>query len=169
MKTRFELKTVMSWVWPIIAAIILFAVVSIFFQPSVVSGSSMEPNYYSGDRFFILKDRFVDEYHYGDVVCIHRDDRILIKSIIGLPGDIVVLVDGEVYVNGVEIDESAYLEKNVVTYQLIEDLDTKFTVGEGEYFVLGDNRSDSVDSRIIGSTSDILGKTFFIFRHAWFS
>ena len=159
-------KEVIGWVLTIASAILIFLIALIFVQPGVVSGESMEPNYYNGDRFFMVREWIDDDYDYGDVVCVKIDDKVLIKRIIGKPGDLIELIDGDVYRNGEKIDESAYLDDSVETERT--GISSKFIVGMDLYFVLGDNRSVSLDSRIIGPVNTVMGKTWFFFSKAWF-
>ena len=159
-------KEIIGWVLTIGSAVLIFLIALIFVQPGVVNGSSMEPNYYNGDRFFMVRDWIDDDYDYGDVVCVKMDDKILIKRIIGKPGDVIELIDGYVYRNGEKIDESAYLDDDVRTE--MTGISSKFIVGMNQYFVLGDNRSISLDSRMIGPVSTVQGKTWFFFSKAWF-
>jgi signal peptidase I len=157
-------KEFISWVITIAAALLVFCIIMIFMQPGVVSGPSMEPNYFDGDRFFIIRDWCVGNYKYEDVVCVDINGRILIKRIIGLPGDKIEFIDGKVYRNDILLDETKYLDESVETFSSV----TTFNVGEGQYFVLGDNRVVSLDSRSIGTVDNIEGKTWFIFRKSWF-
>lgn len=159
-------KEVIGWVLTIASAILIFLIALIFVQPGVVSGESMEPNYYNGDRFFMVREWIDDDYDYGDVVCVKIDDKVLIKRIIGKPGDLIELIDGDVYRNGEKIDESAYVDDSVETERT--GISSKFIVGMDQYFVLGDNRSVSFDSRMIGPVNTVMGKTWFFFSKAWF-
>ena len=159
-------KEIIGWVLTIASAVLIFLIALIFVQPGVVSGESMEPNYYNGDRFFMVREWIDDDYDYGDVVCVKIDDKVLIKRIIGKPGDLIELIDVDVYRNGEKIDESAYLDDSVETERT--GISSKFIVGMNEYFVLGDNRSVSLDSRIIGPVNTVMGKTWFFFSKAWF-
>lgn len=159
-------KELIGWILTIVAAFAVFGILMIFVQPGVVDGSSMEPNYYEGDRFFVIRDWIDDDYNYGDVVCVDIDGKIIIKRIIGLPGDVIELKDGYVYRNDVKIDESAYLDSSVKTES--QGLATIFIIGEGEYFVLGDNRAVSFDGRLLGPVDTVVGKTWFFFKKAWF-
>ena len=126
------------------AAIVVFLIMSIFIMPSVVVGESMYPTYENGDRFFVIKDWLVSEYEYGDVVCADVDNMTIIKRVIGLPGDTIEIKNDAVYRNGEKIDESEYLSDDVKT--TTKGIMHKFVVGEGQYFLLGDNRPHSQDS-----------------------
>lgn len=89
-----------------------------------------------------------------------------IKRIIGLPGEKLYLHDGFVYINNKKLDESAYLSSDIRSYAgayLKED--ETITIPQGEYFVMGDNRPESSDSRYFGpiKASSIIGKSFFVY------
>ena len=118
-----------------------------------VIGSSMEPTYYSDDNIFVCR---VMNPNRGDVVVVKNKDKNLIKRVVGLPGDTVQIVDSMVFLNG-ELYEEDYISSELV-YDggLAEE---EIHLGEDEYFVLGDNRPVSMDSRIIGpiKEKDILG------------
>ncbi len=122
---------------------------------SSVSGDSMYPSLH--DRDIVFYRRHNSEYKQGDVVAILRPDgEEYVKRVIAVAGDTVNIQNGDVYVNGnkVEIEEAIGDTKAMsdsVTYPLV--------VGEGEVFVLGDNREISKDSREFGTVklSDIKG------------
>lgn len=131
-----------------IAAVIIRVFV---FQPFVVEGSSMEPNYFNGEYLLIekLSYRF-GEPKRGDVVVFRYPNNPninYIKRIIGLPGDNIRIEDGLVFINGQVLDEP-YLADNVKT--LIQgSLENAFEINvpSGHYLMLGDNRNQSSDSR----------------------
>lgn len=148
------------------AAILVFLLMSIFIMPSVVVGDSMYPTYENGDRFFVIKDWLVGEYEYGDVVCADVEGMTIIKRVIGLPGDTIEIKDNAVYRNGEKVDESEYLNDGVKT--TVKGIMHKFVVGDDQYFLLGDNRPNSQDSRYYGLFDELKGKTFFFFKKSWF-
>lgn len=136
-----------------IAVVAVLIVRSFVAQPFLVSGASMEPMFHDGDYLLI------DELSYyfrtperGEVVVFRypNDQKsFYIKRIIGLPGEIVTIRDGSVSVNGgreMVLNES-YILNNSTTGG------TRAVLGPDEYFVLGDNRSFSFDSRSWGSLS----------------
>lgn len=167
------ISSVFGVFWEFIEAIVfalaIFVVVYLFlFQPNQVKGSSMYPTFKDGE--YILTDKIsyrLGQPKHGDVVVFKspKNENVdFIKRIIGLPGDTIRISKGRVYVNGQALDESEYLDQSVYTGPesfLAEDQDV--TVPEGKYFVLGDNRPHSSDSRDFGpvTTAEFVGKVFF--------
>ncbi|MCX6813764.1 MAG: signal peptidase I [Candidatus Azambacteria bacterium] len=169
------LKSVFKFSWDIIKvaviALILAGLVRYFLiQPFFVEGASMEPNFENGEYLLI------DEVSYyfrsierGEVIVFHYPldtSKYYIKRIIGLPNETVEIKNGKVviynntYPDGFAIDEN-YLPKNFITNGQI-----KKKLGNGEYFVLGDNRLVSSDSRYWGvlPKNDIVGRVWI---RAW--
>ncbi len=108
----------------------------------LVSGSSMLPTIQNGS---LLSIEYRNSLSYGDVVVVKHKNRQLIKRLIGLPGDSIEILNGEVIRNGLVIKEPyAWLDKSNVDC---------FVVPEGHLFILGDNRANSKDSRQIGCIS----------------
>ena len=137
----------------LIAIIAVFVIRTFLIQPFLVSGASMEPNFSSGD--YLLIDELT--YHFkeperGDVVVFHypgNESTFYIKRVIGLPGERLSFKDGRVIVFNVDHPGGGSLEE---TY-LPQDLQTsgsEVVLNEGTYFVMGDNRSFSFDSRSWG-------------------
>lgn len=134
------------------------------FEPVRVEGYSMMPRLQNNERLFV--DRYAFEFepvHRGDVVVFRypRDPRqSFIKRIIGLPGDHVVIWGGTVYVNGHKLMES-YVPAG---FQDFADY-PEITVPPEEYYVLGDHRSSSNDSRFWGCLpeADIFGRAVFAY------
>jgi len=140
----------------LIALAIVIPVRMFLFQPFVVKGDSMEPNYHSGDYLIIDELSYrLREPQRGEVIVFKyplNPSYRYIKRIIALPGETIELVDGEVYVTKIDgekqkIDEDLYITeetreawKTMLTYSPI-------TLKSNEYFVMGDNRNYSSDSR----------------------
>jgi signal peptidase I len=158
----------------LLAGAIYLAMTAFLAEPFVVEMRSMEPTIASNDRVLIdkLTPRW-DAYGHGEVVVFDapppfdRDAVPYIKRVIALPGERVQLENGRVYVTDVEgltrrLDEP-YLAADVRTLPQGRSGAIEWTVGEGEIFVLGDNRSASVDSRTFGpvETTRILGRAWF--------
>ena len=137
----------------IIAVVVLIR--TFFFTPIRVSGPSMEPTLYNGNIMILNKIAKVDRF---DIVVIKskRINEVLIKRVIALPGESLEIRNGNIYINGKKIkDKYGYGETSDVG---------KMKIPEGEYFVLGDNRSVSADSRLFGTftKNEIKGTTRFI-------
>lgn len=129
-----------------------------FYSVLVVRGASMEPNYYDGEVLAVSKISYqIDNPKRGDVVAMFfpgETDKRFIKRVVALPGETVSITEGMVYVNGQPLPED-YLPKDLAT---TPDLTRQLT--EDEYFVMGDNRTASSDSRAWGPVPEsyIIGK-----------
>ncbi len=147
--------------------ILLFVDVAVFLSisyifcfPYKVDGGSMEPNYYTGDKVFISHiSAWSGNIERGDTVVCQLDDIQVIKRVIALPGDKLEVRDGLVYVNYSLLNEP-YLDKDIYTGGAI-----CLTLNNDEYFVMGDNRGVSYDSRKVGAINgdDIKGKVVYKF------
>lgn len=142
-------RPVFTWIFQIAVVLALAAVVSIFFFQSIVmQESSMEPTIETGERFFV--NRLVYKFtspNRGDIIAFTKDGSddapVHIKRVIGLPGETIEIRDGVVYINGEEYEEEGDLPK-ITNPGLAEN---GVTLENDEYFVLGDNRNNSEDSR----------------------
>ena len=141
-------KELFGWIVFIVVVVAAsYLIVTFVGQRTEVSGSSMETTLSSGDQLIVdkISYRFRDPKRYDIVVFPYRyeESTYYIKRIIGLPGETVQIVDGMVYINGSPLNEHYGNE-------VIEDPGSAaepITLGEDEYFVLGDNRNNSQDSR----------------------
>ncbi len=149
----------------------LFIVIWIFlFRPFQVNGLSMYPNFHDGE--YVLTNLIVlrfQEPKRGDVIVFKApldQDKDFIKRVIGIAGDSISLKNGEVYLNDEKLDESAYLDETVKTYggSFLRD-EEAVTVASGSYLVLGDNRSNSSDSREWGFVKKdlIIGESALVY------
>ncbi len=146
----------------------IFALIYLFIaQPHKVSGASMVPTFQDGD--YILTDKITYRFgppKKGDVIVLKnpRNEEVdFIKRIIATPGDTLKVADSSVFVNGEKLPES-YLPSDIETRAgnfLAEGSEIK--VGPNQYFVFGDNRNHSSDSREWGSITkeEIVGRVFF--------
>ena len=163
------LSIIWSWIWSFIVAFIIVGGVYFFLgRPFTVSGASMYPTLHNADRMILSK---VGDIHRFDVVILKAPDENVeyIKRVIGMPGDTVEMKSGVLYINGKKVDQpfinTEALAKQTVFMDdfTLESLTGESKVPEGKYFVLGDNRGVSKDSRMIGfiDRSAIEGKAVF--------
>jgi len=148
----------------LIALVIVLPIRYFLFQPFIVKGESMAPNFESGDYLIIneISYRFFEPRR-GDIIVFgypKDKNQRFIKRIIGLPGEIVIIENNEVHIikDGKDtILEESYLPENLKTRGNVNVL-----LKEDEYFVLGDNREYSFDSRVWGGVNrkNIIGKAF---------
>jgi len=165
-------KYFLNFVWEILKIVIISLAIIIpiryfLIQPFYVKGASMDPNFFDGDYLIIDEISYRFSAPEREDVIIFRypldQSQFFIKRIIGLPGETVKVEDGKVFIKNKSIasgefvlDESSYLE-NISTAGNVE-----MSLGDDEYFVLGDNRDASSDSRKWGAI-----KKDYIIGRAW--
>ena len=141
-----------------LAVILFIAIYIVGFQQIV--GSSMDPTFKNNDVIIIDKFSYrFSSVKRGDIISFYyADSKFLVKRVIGLPGDSIQYKDNKLYING-ELEEEYYLHNTTTEDFIFEN------IPEDMYFVLGDNRSDSLDSRDekVGliMKNDIIGKAIF--------
>ncbi|TDX51960.1 signal peptidase I [Orenia marismortui] len=146
----------------LIALVISFLIITFVVQAFYIPSGSMRPTLKPGDRIFANKFiyRFREPQRQEIIVFKYPVDpsRRFIKRLIGLPGDRVKIIEGRVYVNGKALEEDYTLEKSYSDFPEVK-------VPENHYFMLGDNRNNSEDSRFWGFVprENIVGKAFVIF------
>lgn len=138
-KFRRTLLSTVSILIVVAAAAVLIA--TIFFPILQVSGTSMEPTLENGNVIVLAKS---DSFQTGDLIALRFNGKVLLKRVIGGPGDYITIdEDGNVYVNSELIDEPYVSDKSLGEC----DLEFPYQVPENSWFVLGDHRSVSIDSR----------------------
>ena len=154
----------------VIAGAVFVIIYAFLFRPFQVNGQSMHPNYENGEyvltNLITLKLKSVRR---GDVVVFEsptNKEKDFIKRVIGLPGDEVMIKAGYILVNGVKLDESEYFKDDAKTYagSFINEGESQ-VVPPNSYFVLGDNRGFSSDSREWGfvPSQKVIGKSFLVY------
>ncbi len=145
-----------------IAVVVAGLIHTCVFQIIRVDGISMLPTMQDGTHVFVSKASYwLSEPCFGDIVVFYNenDEYNYVKRVIGLPGDEIIIKDGEVYRNGSLLTEPYIAEKTDGEYSI--------RVPDGEFFCLGDNRNPSVDSRDDGvgciKQNKIIGKVIFVF------
>ena len=158
-----------SFIETVVIALVIAVVLYLFIMtPHEVLGNSMHPTYKNGEYLMANKLTYrFGEPQRGDVIIFqYSETQDFIKRIIGIPGDTIMVKDGNVYINGQQLDESDYLSDSVYTRggDYLSEGET-ISIGEGEYFVLGDNRPHSSDSRTFGPISEtkIKGKAWIVY------
>jgi len=154
-----------SWARDLVVSVAVSAFIIIFlYQPVRVEGTSMLPMLEDQDRLFINKIAYrVGDIHQGDVVVFqypHDHTKSYIKRVIALPGDRIRISDGDVYVNGKRLPEP------YVPNRFTDDRSLPETVlPANQYWVMGDHRSISSDSRDFGPVDRdlIYGKAVFVY------
>lgn len=142
----------------IIVASIAVLVATLFLPVLQVTGISMEPTLKDEDVIVLLKSK---QYETGDLCAFSYQNKILIKRIIATPGDYVSIEDdGTVLLNGKKLDEPYLIEKNLGQC----DIKFPYQVPDNKYFMMGDHRSSSIDSRnsVIGCVEkdQVIGRVF---------
>lgn len=164
-----------EWLKALMLALVFAFIVRIFFiSPVIVEGPSMQPTLYNHDQMIVNKFIYkITEPNRFDIVIFHASEqKDYIKRVIGLPGEHVAIDDDQLYINDEEIAQP-FLETNQTTLfpKLVNDFTLEElpgsykTIPEDYVLVLGDNRSNSTDSRIIGliHMDEIVGKASIIY------
>ena len=138
----------------ILTAIIITRI--FFFSPIRVNGTSMYPTLQDKEFMILNKIRLKQGINRFDIVVVQENNKYIIKRVIGLPGESVMYKDNKLYINGKVIEDN-------YSKTTTNDFDN-IVLGENEYFVMGDNRIVSKDSRVIGPVNikNIKGKTNLI-------
>lgn len=158
-KIRFK-RLLKSTIYGLVIVAAVAALIATLVLPVIqISGDSMDPTLKSGDIVLLVKTTKMKR---GDLCAFSHSNKILIKRVIGLPGDVITVDDdGTVYINGYALEEPYVSEKGFGEC----DIEFPYTVPENEYFVMGDHRQSSIDSRstAIGCIpyDQIMGKILF--------
>jgi signal peptidase I len=166
-RARRSIRRNVEWVVIIAVAILSALLVKTFLiEAFYIPSGSMEPTLKIGDRVLVNKLSYkLHDVHRGDVIVFERPPNVagepkikdFIKRVVGLPGETIETRGDEVYVNGEKLNEK-YLPNGTKTIPSIE----KHKIGTDHYWVMGDNRTNSSDSRFFGEIAEktIIGRAF---------
>ncbi len=159
LKKQYKREELRGWIGSLIAAVVVALLLRFFvFEFIRVDGRSMEPTLYSDEYVFMEKVSYwFDEPKLGDIIICdfpHRTETF-VKRVIGTEGDVLRITDGVLYIN--DVPNNDYFDEPMTDMAPI-------TVSEDCVFVMGDNRNNSQDSRVVGEIRDdeILGRAVFI-------
>lgn len=143
----------------IVVAAIAVLVATLALPVLQIQGSSMEPTLNDEEIVVLLKTSKLTR---GQLCCFSYQNKLLIKRIVGIPGDSIIIdTEGYVYVNGDKLDEPYVIDRAYGEC----DIEFPFNVTDNHYFILGDHRSTSIDSRssVVGlvSSEQVVGRIFF--------
>lgn len=150
----------------VIAVVVIIPVRYFLFQPFYVRGASMEPNFHDNEYLIIdeITYRFNDPQR-GEVVVVHdpkNDREYLIKRIIGLPGETVLIDGGRVSIKNDQHPDGFLLDEPYLFDTIVTNGNKEVSLGGDQYYVLGDNRPVSLDSRNFGpvTSREIVGRAW---------
>ncbi len=161
-------KEIREWIVSLATAVIAVLLIRTFlFTIIKVDGPSMSDTLLDGDKLFVtVADMRADGPDRFDVVICKYPNRRdqYVKRVIGLPGDTISVKQGVLYVNGEAVEEPFLSDARTVRFDKGSNNFGPVEIGEGEYFVMGDNRDNSNDSRNVGVITDdmVIGKVRYI-------
>ncbi|WP_462413561.1 signal peptidase I [Neobacillus sp. Marseille-QA0830] len=163
-------KELFSWGKSLLVALgIAFIVRTFVFAPYIVEGASMEPTLHNQEKIFVARLPVTGGIDRGEIIIIKGEEENYVKRVIGLPGDTVEMKSDQLFINGEAVKENYLSENREIAKQKGSLLTGDFgplTVPQDKYFVMGDNRLFSKDSRNglgLINKSAIIGKSEFVF------
>lgn len=163
-----KLKTVLIWILEIVIVVAFGVLLTIGFgKTTTIQEGSMDPTLAAGDTLLIDRTTYIfSAPQRGDIIAFKLSDdkkaSTHIKRVIGLPGETIQIKDGQILIDGETYQE----QKNFPSIQNAGLAEETITLGKGEYFVLGDNRNNSEDSRFVDvgnvKKNNIIGKLWFV-------
>ncbi len=121
----------------VLIGIIVFIVSNYFFQICFVKGNSMMPTLKNGQ--VLISKKYNLQIKNNDIIVIKKNNKTIIKRVIGIPNDEIAILEGYIYLNGNKFDDIYTENSGILTHEI--------KLKDDEYFVLGDNRNASIDSR----------------------
>ena len=149
-----KIKNILEFIKePLLAVLVALLISQFLIMHTRIPSGSMIPTINKGDHLIV---NLIPSYYRvpkrGEIVVFEQNGKNLIKRVIGIPGDVIDLQEGKVYINGNELDEIAYIRTFNSTREYVgSSIKFPYTVPDGYYFMMGDNREGSADSRIFGA------------------
>ncbi|WFA92592.1 signal peptidase I sipU [Bacillus subtilis] len=170
LKKKIKIQTIVVLSIIMITALI-FTIRLVFYKPFLIEGSSMAPTLKDSERILVDKAvKWTGGFHRGDIIVIHdkKSGRSFVKRLIGLPGDSIKMKNDQLYINDKKVEEPYLKEYKQEAKESGVTLtgDFEVEVPSGKYFVMGDNRLNSLDSRNgmgMPSEDDIIGTESLVF------
>lgn len=165
---KLWVKILVTFLFLLFSPILFVIFYAFLFRPFAINGNAMNPTYQHREYIAAQVQNSNASIKRGDVVIYQVSPEGIdhIKRVIGIPGDNIYIVNSEIYVNGEKLDESSYLTPGTETYggAFLQEGET-VSVPENMYFVMGDNRSSSSDSRQTGfiKKQSIVAKPMFCY------
>jgi signal peptidase I len=167
---KTAIKVILDFVeFLVIGLAVLFFVYVFAGQPLRVTGDSMYPNYFDGEQIIAEKISVrTGDIQRGEIIIFKHPEepsKLLIKRTIALPGETIMIAEGNIYINGTKLNEK-YLTHNLRTEQGKRfNEGVEYEIPEGFYVFMGDNRANSTDSRDWGpiSRDSVIGKAFLVY------
>ena len=152
-------RTIRYWTFVIVTAYIVAISIHSVFPCIQITGSSMNPTFEDGEKIFV--NQLKKKYNRGDIIIFNpgEEDKLHIKRIIAIPGDHLSVDQDTIYLNGEELLEEYIIEEGE---SLPFEID--MIIPDDAFFVMGDNRPNSLDSRVTGTVSSDSIKGSYMFR-----
>ena len=168
-KTSIKKEIITTLIQLVALSLIFFAIRQYLFVPVSVEGDSMEPTLSDDNRLLLSKVGKIERFDIVVFPAPDEPDKQFIKRVIGVPGDYLHVSENQLFINGEPVDEP-YLDQSMENNATTGDFSANFTldeytgesqVPEGQFFLMGDNRENSKDSRMFGFVpiDTVLGKT----------
>ena len=163
---------VLAFLWDLIKTAVIVAAIAFFIrfflvEPFIVQGSSMEPNFHNLDYLLVEKvsEHLKGDYPRGSVVVFHPPDQPqqnFIKRVVGLPGEMVFIRNNQIIIQNQQYPKGAILEENYLPADIETEGTIKVQLAADQYYLLGDNRPNSKDSRSFGQVNkdQIIGRSW---------
>ncbi len=138
---------IIEYIIAICCGILVAVIISACIHPVVISGTSMQPTFNGGELVETINEFTKDDINRGDIIVFRKaGEKKFIKRVVGMPGEDVAIKDGHLYINGI-IDDTYAFDDILINNK---DAYMNVSLNENEFFCLGDNRNNSIDSRRVG-------------------